>query len=112
MKPKRDLRTPILEWLADNPDQSRTDIGKAIKANSDRFSAVLRELHEEGEIHISGWRIPKAQGLRSALYSHGWGKDVEQPPLQDRQAIYRARHKADISRRRYGLKSKSGKSKK
>ncbi len=96
-------RKAILRDLAFGPSTSM-EVAAALKMERGYIHRRLKELHEEGVVHISGHEISK-NNSRVPIYGIGHKRDAKPPPLLDpkeysrryqrkhREKVYAARRK-------------------
>lgn len=81
LSPSQQRILDALRTTADMPPETRTRAALADRAfiASMYAVAVLRSLHEAGQIHIGAWVRPALHGPVTASYSIGPGKDAPKP---------------------------------
>jgi len=69
----------IVQALKQHERISATALAAQTKYGRTTVVQALRLLHDDKQVHISGWKRNELSGLQMRLYSWGKGKDVPQP---------------------------------
>lgn len=104
VRPVTVRRQRLLDFLADNGPAIAQDVAAAIFCCKRNAQYLLRQMHEAGEVHISGWVKLNGEGQRGRqpirLWSPGPGQDTPKPE-RDSAVVIRKR-RARRLKERYG----------
>ncbi len=85
----------LLDWLGQNGRSPARDIAAAIHTVPRNAQCLLRQLHDEGRVHVAAWRRSTGEGQRGRQYLRLWdvgpGPDAPRPQPDDPVTIRRRR---------------------
>lgn len=95
MKPTPMITERVLALLEVAPMTAQALSGLMLDATTNRVTAVLHRLREQGRVHIHQWDRNECGGrlYPRAIYALGSGLDARKPPRLPRK-VYCARYKA------------------